>query len=66
MKQSRLDQLSDGIFAIVMTILVFEIRVPEFMGIVSEQTLIRSLIVLSPLLLSYLLSFSLLRHLLPS
>jgi uncharacterized membrane protein len=60
MKQSRLDQLSDGIFAIVMTILVFEIRVPEFAGLINEQALINSLIVLSPLLLSYLLSFSLL------
>ena len=60
MKQSRLDQLSDGIFAIVMTILVFEIRVPEFAGIVSEATLIKSLIIMAPLLLSYLLSFSLL------
>jgi uncharacterized membrane protein len=60
MKQSRLDQLSDGIFAIVMTILVFEIRVPEYIGLVSEQTLINSLIAILPLLLSYLLSFSLL------
>jgi uncharacterized membrane protein len=60
MKQSRLDQLSDGIFAIVMTILVFEIRVPEYVGLVSEQTLINSLITIYPLLLSYLLSFSLL------
>jgi uncharacterized membrane protein len=60
MKQSRLDQLSDGIFAIVMTILVFEIRVPEYSGLVSEQTLISSLITIYPLLLSYLLSFSLL------
>lgn len=60
MKQSRLDQLSDGIFAIVMTILVFEIRVPEYVGLVSEQTLISSLITIYPLLLSYLLSFSLL------
>lgn len=60
MKQSRLDQLSDGIFAIVMTILVFEIRVPEFAGIVSEPALIKSLISIAPLFLSYLLSFSLL------
>lgn len=60
MKQSRLDQLSDGIFAIVMTILVFEIRVPEYIGFVSEQTLVNSLISIYPLLLSYLLSFSLL------
>jgi len=60
MKQSRLDQLSDGIFAIVMTILVFEIRVPDFIGIVTEENLINSLIGMYPLFLSYLLSFSLL------
>ena len=60
MKQSRLDQLSDGIFAIVMTILVFEIRVPMYAGIVNEQALVASLISIYPLLLSYLLSFSLL------
>jgi len=60
MKQHRLDQLSDGIFAIVMTILVFEIRVPVYMGIIDEHTLLNSLLVLYPLFLSYLLSFSLL------
>lgn len=60
MKQTRLDQLSDGIFAIVMTILIFEIRVPEYIGIVSEQNLINSLLGMYPLLLSYILGFSLL------
>lgn len=60
MKQSRLDQLADGIFAIVMTILVFEIRVPDFINIVSEQTFINSLITMYPVFLSYVLSFSLL------
>ena len=60
MKQTRLDQLADGIFAIVMTILVFEIRIPEYVGIASEQNLLRSLLNLSPVFLSYLLSFSLL------
>ena len=60
MKQTRLDQLSDGIFAIVMTILVFEIKVPDFVNIVSEQTIFNSLISISPLFLSYILSFSLL------
>lgn len=59
MKQFRLDQLADSIFAIVMTILVFEIRVPDYVGIVSEGTLINSLINMYPLFLSYLLSFSL-------
>ena len=60
MKQSRLDQLSDGIFAIVMTILVFEIRVPVYGGIISEATLIKFLFAMTPLFLSYILSFSLL------
>jgi uncharacterized membrane protein len=60
MKQARLDQLADSIFAIVMTILVFEIRIPDFIGIVDEQTLLNSIINLSPVFLSYLLSFSLL------
>lgn len=60
MKQSRLDQLSDGIFAIVMTVLIFEIRVPTYVGPVGEHTLINYLISLSPVLLSYVLSFSLL------
>lgn len=60
MKQARLDQLSDGIFAIVMTVLIFEIRVPEYFGIVSDRTLINYLISMYPVLLSYVLSFSLL------
>ncbi|KKP66316.1 MAG: hypothetical protein UR64_C0009G0019 [Candidatus Nomurabacteria bacterium GW2011_GWE1_35_16] len=56
MKQSRLDQLSDGIFAIVMTILVFELRVPNFTGLVTEQHLLNTLVEMAPLFLSYLLS----------
>lgn len=60
MKQSRLDALADGIFAIVMTILVFEIRIPEYIGQASNETLLNSLFSIYPLFLSYLLSFSLL------
>jgi uncharacterized membrane protein len=60
MKQSRLDALSDGIFAIVMTILVFEIRIPELTGLASNHDLVAALLSLTPLFLSYLLSFSLL------
>jgi len=60
MKQARLDQLADGIFAIVMTILVFEIRIPDYIGVIDDQTLFKSLLDLSPVFLSYLLSFSLL------
>jgi len=60
MKQNRLDQLADGIFAIVMTILVFEIRVPETGLFVSDQALLKDLVLILPVFLSYLLSFSLL------
>ncbi len=60
MKQARLDQLADGIFAIVMTILVFEIRVPEYGAPLSDGALLRALLALTPVFLSYLLSFSLL------
>ncbi len=60
MKQARLDQLADSIFAIVMTILVFEIRIPDYIGTVSDRTLFESLVGLTPIFLSYLLSFSLL------
>lgn len=60
MKQHRFEGLADGIFAIVMTILVFEIRVPEYTGIVNDSQLIGYIIDILPLFLSYLLSFSLL------
>ncbi|MEK7060292.1 MAG: TMEM175 family protein [Patescibacteria group bacterium] len=60
MKQARLDQLADSIFAIVMTILVFDIRIPSLIGTVNDQTLFQALLDLFPIFLSYLLSFSLL------
>lgn len=60
MKQDRLEALTDGIFAIVMTILVFEIRVPDIGGTATNQSLLSAVIALYPLFLSYLLSFSLL------
>ena len=60
MSHTRLGQLSDGIFAIVMTIMVFEIRVPEILGIVSNDLLWSELKILLPLFLAYLLSFALL------
>ena len=60
MSHTRLDQLSDGIFAIVMTILVFEIRVPAVWGPMSNLNLWLELQELLPVLLSYVLSFALL------
>ena len=60
MKQERIDGLTDGIFAIVMTILVFEIKVPDITGAVTNQSVLNAILSLYPLFLSYLLSFSLL------
>jgi uncharacterized membrane protein len=60
MKQTRLDQLADGIFAIVMTLLVLEIRVPGIDGALTNDAVIQLLFSAMPLFLSYLLSFMLL------
>ncbi len=63
MNHSRLDQLSDGIFAIVMTILVFEIKIPTYVsqfGTISNTELWSEIEYLLPSFLTYLLTFSLL------
>lgn len=60
MSHTRLDQLSDGIFAIVMTILVFEIKVPSVWGPIDNMGLWLEIKALLPLFLSYILSFALL------
>ncbi len=61
MKQSRLDSLADGIFAIVMTLLVFDIKAPVLTGLRADNAhLLQAIFNLYPVFLSYLLSFSLL------
>ena len=60
MKHNRLDELSDGIFAIVMTILVFEIRIPTFFSDPTNRELWFEITKLLPSFLSYVLSFALL------
>ena len=60
MSHTRLDQLSDGIFAIVMTVLVFEIKIPTIWGVATNTDLWMELEKITPLFLSYLLSFALL------
>ena len=59
MKQARLEQLSDGIFAIVMTLLVLEIRVPT-LHLVNNGAVSELVLHLIPLFLTYTLSFLLL------
>jgi uncharacterized membrane protein len=60
MSHARLDQLADGIFAIVMTILVFQIELPAIWGPIDNLGLWHEIEKLLPLLLSYALSFALL------
>lgn len=60
MSHTRLDQLSDGIFAIVMTVLVFQIELPLNWGPIDNAGLWDEITKLLPVLLSYVLSFALL------
>ena len=60
MSHARLDQLSDGIFAIVMTVLVFQIELPTIWGPMDNFELWQEVEKLLPVFLSYALSFALL------
>lgn len=60
MSPARLDTLADGIFAIVMTLLVLELRVPVLEGVVSDTVLWDALKGVGPSLLAFLLSFAVL------
>jgi uncharacterized membrane protein len=53
----RLAALSDGIFAVVMTLLVLDLRVPVVEGLHTEAALWHELGKLTPRLLTYFLSF---------
>jgi uncharacterized membrane protein len=53
----RISALSDGVFAIAMTLIVLEIRIPDPGPIRSEQELWAALLGLAPRLVTYLLSF---------
>jgi uncharacterized membrane protein len=53
----RLEFLSDGVFAICLTLLVLDIKVPVSEAFHSERDLIAAFAALSPKLLTYFLSF---------
>jgi uncharacterized membrane protein len=53
----RIGALSDGLFAIAMTLIVLEIHVPPTEGIATDGQLGEALTVLGPRFLTYLLSF---------
>lgn len=52
----RLAALSDGIFAVAMTLLVLDLRVPASEAIHSEHDLLRALVALAPRLIIFLMS----------
>ena len=53
----RLAALSDGIFAVAMTIMVLDLRLPVRESVHTEHDLWRALLALSPRLLMYMMSF---------
>jgi uncharacterized membrane protein len=54
---SRVEAFSDGVFAIAITLLILEIRVPELQGKVTSQALLSALGQLWPSLVAFLFSF---------
>lgn len=53
----RVENLTDGVFAIAMTLLVLDLVVPQINGVVTDSILWKSLTALSPNLISFTLSF---------
>jgi len=60
MDKTRLINLSDGTFAIILTLLVFDIRVPDEAVIDSNASFLLQLAHLSPLFIAYVVSFAVL------
>ena len=60
MNKNRLEALSDNVFSIVMTLLVFEISVPVLSAVPSNGELLAHLQSLIPVFISYFISFAVL------
>ncbi len=60
MKKERLDNLSDGIFAIIMTVLVFKLQISDVPPPTSSHELLMALGRLYPEFIAYMASFALL------
>lgn len=57
MEKNRLEAFSDGVIAIIITILVLEIKVPHIEGEINSAALLTSLLKILPKFLSWALSF---------
>ncbi|MDP9075896.1 MAG: TMEM175 family protein [Bacteroidota bacterium] len=56
-RTQRIEAISDGVFAIALTLLIFNIKVPVGESIKSEKNLMEAFLGLAPQMLSYFLSF---------
>lgn len=57
MSKHRLDAITDGIFAVAMTLLVIELKIPETAHIASADALLRALAHLMPKFFGWVISF---------
>src|SRR5258708_791095 len=60
MDKTRLEALSDGVFAIAMTLLIFNVTVPILSGTVSDYALSKEIYKRIPVFVSYFVSFAVL------
>ena len=57
LEKNRLEAFSDGVIAIIITLLVLEIKVPHISGEVNSQKIVEALISIGPKFFSWVLSF---------
>ncbi|MDB5195612.1 MAG: hypothetical protein JWO84_796 [Parcubacteria group bacterium] len=57
MNKSRLEALSDGVFAVAMTLLIFDIKVPAFPHTITDAQLWQTLQAQSPHIIIYAITF---------
>src|SRR5260370_38420709 len=57
LSRNRIEALADGVFAVAMTLLVLDIKVPELQSPLATAELPLKLLALWPKFLSYLISF---------
>lgn len=60
LKTSRIEAISDGVFAIAMTLLVLELKIPELEGPVASDEFNRAVLQQGPTFLAWFISFAIL------
>jgi uncharacterized membrane protein len=57
LSKHRLEALTDGIFAVAMTLLVIELKIPEALHVTTEEQLVGALVHLVPRFIAWVISF---------